>query len=364
MRSTPITSISSRNERVDRRPRCRRRSGRRSSTAAAGSPGARCRGSARRSRRGRAGTRSCRRRARSRASANAGSARRRRRGSATGCPSCVSAGIATSHGIIHFFMRPSVIMSQGWTSTAMSSLAQWVRKATRCSSSRSRLSEVVADLHADVAVRPGAAGLAAGEVEVLQRHLRQRLQPLRIVRAVLQRKVVHAARPGGGARGIVGIAEEDRRGADDLHVHRLRVHLLDARRRIPERLVDRPERLVGHHDLAAPAILLHRQPRARAPRPAPPPRRASPAERSAHACRSSCRFLLTCEQPCRDGPSRSCGAACACRRCRRTPRTAAAGRSRCSAVAPRPGRPGCRSRPAGRSTIRSRRPRPPGAAAR
>ena len=45
-------------------------------------------------------------------------------------PSCVSAGMATSQGIIHFFMRPSVIMSQGWTKTGMAWLAQKIRKST------------------------------------------------------------------------------------------------------------------------------------------------------------------------------------------------------------------------------------------
>ena len=39
-------------------------------------------------------------------------------------PSCVSAGIATSHGSIHWRMRSSPIMSHGCTSTGMRSLAQ------------------------------------------------------------------------------------------------------------------------------------------------------------------------------------------------------------------------------------------------
>ena len=52
-------------------------------------------------------------------------------------PSCVSAGMATSQGIIHFFMRPSVIMSQGWTKTGMALSAQKIRKSTISGWSRS-----------------------------------------------------------------------------------------------------------------------------------------------------------------------------------------------------------------------------------
>ncbi|MNE71637.1 hypothetical protein D3C80_1675310 [compost metagenome] len=46
-------------------------------------------------------------------------------------PSWVSAGMATSQGSIHFFMRSRPIMSHGCTSRGMFSLAQWWRNVTR-----------------------------------------------------------------------------------------------------------------------------------------------------------------------------------------------------------------------------------------
>ena len=51
-------------------------------------------------------------------------------------PSCVSAGIATSQGSIHFAIRSSPIRSQGCTSTGSRSPAQWRRKSRMPGSSR------------------------------------------------------------------------------------------------------------------------------------------------------------------------------------------------------------------------------------
>ncbi|CAB3711302.1 Uncharacterised protein [Achromobacter denitrificans] len=120
--------------------------------------------------------------------------------------------------------------------------------------------DVVADLHAQMAGRARARRFAAGQVQVLQRHLRQRLQARRRVGAVFERQVVHARGPvGRGLRGIA-VAEHDGGGAQDLHVHAVPIHLPQPQARVPERGVHRAEGLVAGHDLAAGAVAFRAQP--------------------------------------------------------------------------------------------------------
>ena len=80
-------------------------------------------------------------------------------------PSWVSAGIATSQGSIHFFMRPLPIMSQGCTSTGMRLLGAVDQELHQRLVVEVALADVVADLHADAAGVHRAAGLAAGQVQ-------------------------------------------------------------------------------------------------------------------------------------------------------------------------------------------------------
>ena len=80
-------------------------------------------------------------------------------------PSWVSAGIATSQGSIHFFMRPPPIMSQGCTSTGMRLLGAVDQELHQRLVVQVALADVVADLHADAAGIHRPAGLAAGQVQ-------------------------------------------------------------------------------------------------------------------------------------------------------------------------------------------------------
>jgi len=108
--------------------------------------------------------------------------------------SCVSAGMATSHGSWYRDMRSCAIMSQGCTNTAAPSAAQCCRKVMIPSSFDVARAHVVADMHADVALGHCPAQLPAGKIGVLQRHLAQGLQPPRSVRADLARGIVEQAR--------------------------------------------------------------------------------------------------------------------------------------------------------------------------
>lgn len=110
------------------------------------------------------------------------------------------------------------------------------------------VAEVVADLHADMASSLGARGFAAGRVDILQRHLGQRLEPRGAVRAEFQRVVVHALRPGHRDVCRIAVAEHHGRGAHELDVDAAAVHFLDAARGVPQRGVDRAEWLVAGHD--------------------------------------------------------------------------------------------------------------------
>ena len=93
--------------------------------------------------------------------------------------------------------------------------------------------DVIADLHADVARRARLRHGAARGIDVLQRHLRQRLQPPRIRRTELDHAVVHAIAPGRGFRGVPRVAEHDRRRTHELDVDARVVHPAQARGRDP-----------------------------------------------------------------------------------------------------------------------------------
>ncbi len=121
--------------------------------------------------------------------------------------------------------------------------------------------EMAADLHADVTGAARARGLAAGQVEVLQRDLGQRLEPIGPVGAVLQGQVVHPFGPRRGRRRRIAIAEQDGRGTDDLDVDRVALHLLDPQHRVPQCAVDRAEAAAAGHDVAVLAVRPDLQPR-------------------------------------------------------------------------------------------------------
>ncbi|KAG1173279.1 hypothetical protein G6F35_016773 [Rhizopus arrhizus] len=121
--------------------------------------------------------------------------------------------------------------------------------------------DVVADLYAKMAGGARARRFLAGQIQVLQRHLRQRFQARWRVGAMLKRQVVHARRPIGRGLAWVGVAEHDRRGAQELYVHAVAVQLGDAQRRVPQGRVYWPERPVAGHDLAGDAIAVSPQPR-------------------------------------------------------------------------------------------------------
>jgi hypothetical protein len=116
--------------------------------------------------------------------------------------------------------------------------------------------DVVADLHADVARRSRLGDRAAGRVDVLQRHLRERLQPARVRRAELDHAVVHALAPRRRLCGIPCIAEHDRRRAHELHVDARFVHPLQAGARVPQPRLDRAEARVALHNVAGAVAVL------------------------------------------------------------------------------------------------------------
>ncbi len=157
-------------------------------------------------------------------------------------------------------MRSMAIMSHGWTSSGMFSRPQWARNVSSDFVVEIARPHVVADLHAVVARGLRAARLAAGRIDVLQRHLRQGLEALRRVLHELQRAVVHALAPRQRALDRIRVAEHHRRRADDLDVDAVAVHVLEPRGRVPQRRLDRTERLVALHDLAG-AVGVLRQPR-------------------------------------------------------------------------------------------------------
>ncbi len=111
--------------------------------------------------------------------------------------------------------------------------------------------DVVADVHAGVAVAHGAAQLAAGEISILQRHLTQRFQAPRV----------------GGADGTAGVVEEpgalqrlqrrtlvreqQRCGAHDLHLDAVAIHVLEPHRRVPAGRGHRTELAVPDHEHGA-----------------------------------------------------------------------------------------------------------------
>ncbi|MNL43544.1 hypothetical protein D3C87_1660610 [compost metagenome] len=78
--------------------------------------------------------------------------------------------------------------------------------------------------------------------------------------AVFERQVVHAGGPIGGGLGGVGVAEHDGRGAQDLHVHAVAVHLRNTQLRVPQGGVHRAELAVARHDLAGGAVGIRAQP--------------------------------------------------------------------------------------------------------
>ena len=155
-------------------------------------------------------------------------ARRRRTGSATGCragsrrawpparqhPSSASCGRRSSCPRMHQHRMPSS--------------AQCTRKFTSVSSSRSRgptwlpicTPRWPAARAREASGRPGPGPAA---------HLGQRFQAVGRVGAVLQRQV-RCARPSPPRPGRIGIAEHHRRGAQDLQVDPVAVHLRHAQR--------------------------------------------------------------------------------------------------------------------------------------
>ncbi|MNV53744.1 hypothetical protein D3C71_1459020 [compost metagenome] len=77
---------------------------------------------------------------------------------------------------------------------------------------------------------------------------------------MFQRQVVHSGGPVGCGAGGVGVAKHDRGGAEDLYVHAVAVHLLDAQRGVPQRGVDGAEGAVARHDLSGGAVAVGAQP--------------------------------------------------------------------------------------------------------
>ena len=113
------------------------------------------------------------------------------------------------------------------------------------------VAHMVANLHAHAACSDGAGRLCAGKPRVLQRHLRERPEPVRMSGTERERLVVHLGGPVGRSRRVPCVAEHHGRCAYQLHGNAMGVEFGNAEIGIPERAVDRPERLVGEHDLAS-----------------------------------------------------------------------------------------------------------------
>ena len=115
---------------------------------------------------------------------------------------------------------------------------------------------VVADLHADMTARARPRYLAARRIDVLQGNLSERLQAMRLHRAERSGELVHPGGPRCCAHRVPRVAEHDRRCAHQLHVDPRRVHPRQARVRIPQARVHRPERLRAHHDVPGAVTVL------------------------------------------------------------------------------------------------------------
>ncbi|MNJ22553.1 hypothetical protein D3C77_169260 [compost metagenome] len=116
------------------------------------------------------------------------------------------------------------------------------------------VADVVADLHADVTAGLGAAGLAAGGIDILQRNLGQHLEAIGGMGGHFHGAVIHQLRPREGAFNGLVVAEHHRGGAHHLDVQALFVEMFKAADGVPEHVVHRAEGLVAEHDLAAPAF--------------------------------------------------------------------------------------------------------------
>ena len=97
------------------------------------------------------------RRERSRCAGPAAGGRTRRRGSSGSGRAGSRPAWRPSSRSIHCSRRQPPNMSQGWTNTGAPSAAQWLRNVTRLVVVEVPVADVVADLHADHARRPGSA---------------------------------------------------------------------------------------------------------------------------------------------------------------------------------------------------------------
>ena len=118
------------------------------------------------------------------------------------------------------------------------------------------VAHMIADLRAHMAVFHATRHLSASQVDVLQRHLAQRLQTGGMRRTHFQSQIIKPPGRGVGLGGGFQITEQDRRGAQNLHIHIIAIQFLHPAAGGPERVIDRAKFLVAQHDVAAPGAVL------------------------------------------------------------------------------------------------------------
>jgi hypothetical protein len=119
------------------------------------------------------------------------------------------------------------------------------------------VTDVVANLHAQMAGAHAAGEFGAGRVNILQRDLAESAQPSFAASAELERCVVKQASAIERVLRFAIVGKKNRRGGNDLLIHTVAIHLFQADIHVPARRSDFPENAIANHDhgFAGPGVL-------------------------------------------------------------------------------------------------------------
>jgi hypothetical protein len=110
------------------------------------------------------------------------------------------------------------------------------------------ITDVIANLHANMPGAHAASEFGAGSVNILQGHLAERAESAFAASTELQRRIIKYSSATQGMFRFTIVAKQHRRDGNDLVGYAVAIHFFQARIRIPARRRDMTEHPIADHD--------------------------------------------------------------------------------------------------------------------
>ena len=149
---------------------------------------------------------------------------------------------------MYFGMRCVAIMSHGWTNTAAPSLGAMMQESDDAGIIEILFPDVITDFDSHVPGAQTARQFRAGRVNILQRHLAQRLQSSVAPPAHFQSCIIEKARAFQRVLRFAVVSEKHRSGGNNLLVDSVAIHLLQTHTYIPACRIYPAKFPVAQHD--------------------------------------------------------------------------------------------------------------------